>query len=284
MKKQQEEIVEKASMRDAWSDFLEKKERVREQGLQARDIRSYGIKEPKVRVFKKRGIVAIACIFLILACLVVIIASIAIRPVEMPGLVTPEDLNPAPDIVGSEQRVPVDMVSSPDDWDSITRSRGSQNSMTQFIPYTMSGAEPEQVTLREFTSLFSMDIPDSLFTSLHDYYFIGNYTTDSFVNGVFMLSVRNYGDALVWMLNWENNAINSFAGVFPDGRFRTSKPGTTSVTPKIIDNKDVRILENSESPGQLLYYFYNRSLLVFIAGEEEVVGIINNRIRSTNAR
>ena len=32
-----------------------------------------------------------------------------------------------------------------------------------------------------------------------------------------MLSVKNYGDALVWMLNWENDAINAFAGVFPDG-------------------------------------------------------------------
>ena len=33
MKKQQKEIVKKESMRDAWNEFLVKKEKVREQGL-----------------------------------------------------------------------------------------------------------------------------------------------------------------------------------------------------------------------------------------------------------
>ena len=61
MKKQQEEIVKKESMRDAWNEFLVKKEKVREQGLKARDVRSYGIKEPKVRVFKMQRVSPPSC-------------------------------------------------------------------------------------------------------------------------------------------------------------------------------------------------------------------------------
>ena len=282
MEKRQREIVEKEEMRNKWRDFHVKKEKLREQGFRARDVRSYGTTQPERRVLRKQGIAAIILVILILSALVSTIAFVVVRPVDEPGVIDPKDIAPVKDVVTNEQRVLIDVVSSSKDWNSIMRSRADHYTLTQFIPYTQVEQDNVQITFKEFSEFFALNMPDTLFNTFGEYYFVGNYITPSQVNGVFILAVENYGDALVWMLNWEKNAINAFSQVFPDA-LTQSQPGTTSTVSRAIDNKDVRILSNPESRDQLLYYFFNRSLLVFIVGEEDAVVKINHRIRSANA-
>ena len=282
MEKKQREIVEKEEMRNKWRDFHVKKEKLREQGFRARDVRSYGTTQPERRVLRKQGVAAIILVILILSALVSTIAFVVVRPIDEPGVVDPKDIAPVKDVVTNEQRVLIDVVSSSEDWNSIMRSRADHYTLTQFIPYTQVGQDNVQITFKEFSEFFALNMPDTLFNTFGEYYFVGNYITPSQVNGVFILAVENYGDALVWMLNWEKNAINAFSQVFPDA-LTQSQPGTTSTVSRAIDNKDVRILSNPESRDQLLYYFFNRSLLVFIVGEEDAVAKINHRIRSANA-
>ena len=231
---------------------------------------------------RKQGIAAIILVIFILSALVSTIAFVVVRPIDEPGVVDPKDIAPVKDVVTNEQRVLIDVVSSSEDWNSIMRSRADHYTLTQFIPYTQVEQDNVQITFKEFSEFFALNMPDTLFNTFGEYYFVGNYITPSQVNGVFILAVENYGDALVWMLNWEKNAINAFSQVFPDA-LTQSQPGTTSTVSRAIDNKDVRILSNPESRDQLLYYFFNRSLLVFIVGEEDAVAKINHRIRSANA-
>ena len=282
MKQQQEEIVEKESMRDRWKEFEKKKEQLRSQGIQARDIRSYDVNQEKPPIAQRKNTFAIVLILVILVALVTIVISIATRPSESPELITQEELKPRPNVVNSEHRVLVDISTSSEDWGNISRNRGSQNIVTQYIPYKINGEKSEQINLQEFSSFFGMNLPTGLLETLDDYYFVGNYTTNTNPNGLLVLSVKNYNDALVWMLNWEKNAINAFHTLFPN-TVRRSQPGNTSVERKVIDNKDIRILKNQESEYRLMYYFFNRSVLVFIVGNENVIPYINARIRSANA-
>ena len=85
------------------------------------------------------------------------------------------------------------------------------------------------------------------------------------------------------MLNWEKNALNAFSSVFPN-TIQSANTENTSVETRLIDNKEVRILKNPKSEYRLMYYFFNRSILVFIVGNEEAIVEINNRIRSANAQ
>ncbi len=281
MKKQQEEIVHRESMRDAWKEFRVKKEVLREQGMRARDIRSYGIEQPKNRTLQKQNIFTIGVILVILAGLIVIIISIATRPSEVPGYIPPSSLEARKDAVNSERRVLVNLSSSPEDWGKITRGQGGQHIISQFVPYETRENENVHLTLSQFSDFFVMNLPVGLLNTLDGYYFVGNYTTETAVHGVMILSIKNYEDAFVWMLNWEKNLINTFSKVFPN-TVLPSHPESVSVGEKVVDNKEVRIVTNQENDRRLLYYFFNRSLLVIIVGSEEVVRRINSRIQSAN--
>ena len=282
MKQQQEEIVEKESMRGRWKEFEEKKDRLRAQGIQARDIRSYNVNQEKPPVMQRKNMFAIVLIFIMLISLAAIVIFVATRPNEGPPVISDTELKPPPNVVNNEHRVLVDISTSPEDWENISRNKGSQNIITQYIPYEINEEKSEQINLREFSAFFGLNLPDGLLETLDDYYFAGNYITNTNPNGLFILQVKNYNDALVWMLNWEKNAINAFHRVFPN-TVRRSQPGNTSIERKIIDNKDIRILKNQESEYRLMYYFFNRSTLVFIVGNENVIPYINARIRSANA-
>ena len=284
LQKKQEEAVEKETIRSAWKEFETKKEGLREAGLRARDIRSYDTTAAVPnRALQRQNIFAIFAVFLILAALIAVIVYVATRPSDTPGTPIMDETPSVSDIVTSEGSVSIELLSSPDLWKRISEKNANNHSIVKFIPYEMVERKSVQFDLNSFFSVFDISIPDGLKRSLGDYYFVGNYTSDTTTNGIFIVTVKNYGDALSWMLGWENEAINAFAGVFP-GTLIKSNPGNTEVQSKIINNKDVRVLTNARSDMKLLYYFFNRSILVFIVGEEEVVGEVNNRIRSANAQ
>ena len=283
MQQQQEEAVEKESMRKKWQEFSEKKERLREQGFETRDVRSYDVHPPKNIIIQKQSVVAILIVLLILVGLVVVIISIATRPNETSGIIAPEEIQPSSDVIISERQVAVDITTAIEDWNGITRNAGQQYTISKFIPYAIREDQNVLLSLEEFSRLFTMNLPNGLLETLRGWYFTGNYTTNTSANGVFIVGVERYGDALVWMLNWEKNALNAFSNVFPN-TIQSANTENTSIETRLIDNKEVRILKNPKSEYRLMYYFFNRSILVFIVGNEEAIVEINNRIRSANAQ
>ena len=232
---------------------------------------------------RKQNILTVGIVFFILSGLIFTVVFIATRPINTSGFAPFEELKSVQDVIGSENKMFVNMSATPDEWPSIVQRGDVPNIVNKFVPYEIHDGDNVQINLDDFDRAFIMRIPSGLRDALGDYYFVGNHVTQTDVNGIFIVSVKNYGNALVWMLKWEKNAINSFISVFPDF-FRRANPENTLVESRVIDNKDVRVLKNPLSEDSLMYYFFNRSILVFIAGSENAIPVINNRIRSANAR
>ena len=290
MQQKQQEVVKKESFQDAWKDFKKKKEKLRQMGLAARDVRSYSAheKQPEPnRIRNKQNVIIIIAIFFLLAGLVSSIVYLAISPAEKRDAVSEVISNPltVPDILNSEQQVFVDMADETASavWQSITDEGGEQGVVTKFVPYQLIGETETQLNFQDFSRAFSLRIPVGLQNAFDNYYFVGNYATQTSVQGIFIVSVKKYGDAFVWMRSWEKNAINALTSVFP-GFLQQSKTVNSTAESRIIDNQDVRIIQNPQSQKDLLYYFFGRSILVFVVGDASIIPLINTRIRSANTR
>ena len=284
LRDKQEESVEKQGIREAWQSFETKREELKEKGFEARDVRSYGA-DPTAAgnsALRKQNITAILVIVGLIIVFLVVIFSIVSGSDEAPGTISSADLRPVPDAITSENQVLVDMTTAPEGWNAIGKNQGSIGIVNKFVPYALTETGSVQLTLPSLFAAVGADVPLGLLDTFDSYYFAGNYRTKTTTNGVFIVSVENYGDALVWMLNWERYAFNAFAALFPD-TLSPSAARDVSVATRVIDNKDIRVLSGENGGTPLLYYFFNRSLLVFIVGGEDIVPIINNRIRSANA-
>lgn len=282
LREKQREAVEKEILRNAWKDFEVKREKLHQMGLEARDIRSYGVDAPVSRPVRYQNVFAILIVLVLLAGLIITVISIAIRSFDQPGVVSLNELRSVPDVIASEERVFVNTGALSDDWGHISQPSETLRVFTKFVPYRTVGEESVQIDLSGFSRLFSVQFPDKLLTSFGSYYFTGNYTTDSGAQGMFIVSVENYGDALVRMLDWEENVINALVSVFP-GMLEPSNSNNTVVQRQVVDNKDVRILRNGDGVSMVRYYFFNRGILVFTVGDEDIIPVINDRIRSSNA-
>ena len=287
LQNKQQEIVEKQSIQDAWKDFKQKKETIQQRGLEARDVRSYSAtpdQQTSNKAYNRQNILLLIIVFFLLVGLIFFVVFLAVSPTER--LITRSDINETsavPDVINSEHQVFVNMSdeTASDIWQSITEGGGGQDTVTKFVPYESVGEKDLQLSFQGFSSAFSLRIPIGLQTAFDDYYFVGKYTTQIGTNGIFIASIKKYGDAFVWMRNWEKNAINSFSSIFPSF-FQQSKTVNITVEPRIIDNQDVRVIQNHSSQKDLIYYFFGRSILVFIAGDESIIPLINARIRSMN--
>ena len=290
LKQKQQEVVEKESIQDAWKDFKQKKKKLQQMGLEARDVRSYAA-TPDEQIpnspFRKQNILLLAIVFFLLAGLISSVLFLALSPAEEPATdisSNTEDVVSVPDVIDSEKKVFVDTadaVALSDTWQSITEKNGEQNTVTKYVPYRSIEENELQISFQDFSNIFGVRFPAGLQNAFDNYYFVGKYLAQDEVSGVFIASVKKYGDAFVWMRNWEKDVINAFSTVFPNF-FQQSKASSVTVESRIIDNQDVRVIRNPSSQKEMFYYFFGRSILVFIAGEESAIPLINARIRSTN--
>ena len=290
MQQKQQEAVEKESFKDAWKDFKKKKKELRQMGLEARDVRSYSAHDdqPKPsRIRSKQNILTIAVVFFLLTGLLFSVIFLATSPVEKRTPVSNNTSNPltVPDVLSSEQQVFVDMSDEAESavWQSITEENSEKDSVTKFVPYQTIDETKSQLSFQDFSRAFSLRIPAGLQNAFDDYYFVGNYATQAGVQGIFIVSVKKYGDAFVWMRSWEKNAMNALTSVFP-GFLQQSKTVNSTAESRIIDNQDVRIIQNPLSQKDLLYYFFGRSILVFVVGDASIIPLVNARIRSANTQ
>lgn len=288
LKQKQQEVTEKVAIQDAWKDFKQKKEKLQQMGLQARDVRSYAA-SPDEKIPNKplrgQNMLLLAIVFFLLAGLISSVIFLAVSPAEKPITSnSTEETTLVPDVLNSENKVFVDTVDEivlSDTWQSITEKDGEQNTITKYVPHRQVGEEEAQINFQDFSDTFNVRFPAGLQNAFDDYYFVGKYLTQTDVSGIFIASIKKYGDAFVWIRNWESNILNAFSDVFPNF-FQESKVSNVTVESRIIDNQDVRVIRNPTSQKEMFYYFFGRSILVFVAGEESVIPLINARIRSTN--
>lgn len=288
MQQKQEESVEKETIKDAWKNFKRKKKKLQEMGLQARDVRSYAV-TPDGQIpnkpLQRQNILLLAIIFFLLAGLIFFILVLALTPAEESAAGnTIADVLPVPDILSSEKQVFVNTAEAiipSDTWQSITEQDGEQDTVTKYVPYEVINEKESQISFRDFSRSFRLSFPSGLQNAFDSYYFVGKYETQSNASGILIASVRRYGDAFVWMRNWEKNAINAFSTVFP-GVFSQVNVNNVITESRVIDNQDVRVIRHPSSQKEVLYYFFGRSILVFVVGDTSAIPPINARIRAAN--
>ena len=281
IQEKQEKILRQEKLKKMWGDFEARKEKLKEMGIKMNDIHSYTLKKtPNIRL-NKQNILFTGIIALLLISLVVILATVTFQPKEVIIISNQRQNQQAEDVITNENQVFVDLTSSPDTWNqSLQEGEGGKlATITKFVPYVVQETANVVPTISEFSNILGVELPSGLLRTLDEYYFVGHYNKNTKNQGIFIFSVRNYGDALVWMLSWEKDAINSFFRVFPN-TFLPSDRESVFVESRIIDNKTVRILKNNISGSSLLYYFFDRETLVFITGDESLIPEINNRIRT----
>ena len=289
MRQQQQEVVEKKAIQDAWKDFKQKKKKLQEVGLQARDVRSYATSADESipnKPLRRQNMLLLAIVFFLLAGMISSIIFLAVSPAEKPTVNnnTAADITRVSDVLNSEKQVFVDTSDAivlSDMWQSITEKDGEQDTIIKYVPYRSDEEKESQISFRDFSDAFNIRFPAGLQNAFGDYYFVGKYLTQGEVNGIFIASVKKYGDAFVWTRSWEENIVNAFSAVFPNF-FQQSKVNNVITESRIIDNQDVRVIRNPTSQREMFYYFFGRSILVFIAGEESAIPLINARIRATN--
>ena len=289
MQQKQQESIEKETIKDAWKNFKNKKKKLQEMGLRARDVRSYaatpGEQIPN-KPLQRQNILLLTIIFFLLAGLVFFVLFLALTPAEEPAIDnTIADVLPVPDIINSESQVFVnttEATTSSDTWQSITERGSEQDIVTKYVPYEVVNERESQISLQDFSRSFRLRFPSGLQNAFDNYYFVGKYETRDAISGILIISVRRYGDAFVWMRNWEKNAINAFSAAFP-GVFRQVNVNNVITESRVIDNQDVRVIRHPSYQKEILYYFFGRSILVFVVGDTSAIPIINARIRAANA-
>ena len=288
LQQQQQEVVEKQSIQDAWKDFKQKKKKLQEMGIQARDVRSYTAtadEEVTNKPLQRQNMLLFVIVFFLLGGVLFAVIFLATSPTEEPPVTTDDTgILPVSDVLNSEKQVFVDTSNEEtfsSEWQFITEKGEGQNMVTKYVPYKLVNEKELQINFQEFSRLFKLRLPVGLQNAFGNYYFVGNYLAEDGVYGIFIASVEKYGDAFVWMRSWEKDAMNAFSSVFPDF-FQQSKTQNNTIESRIIDNQDVRMIQNRANQKELLYYFPNRSVLVFIAGDASIIPLINARIRAAN--
>lgn len=288
LRQKQQEVVEKEAIQDAWKDFRQKKKKLQEMGMQARNVRSYAASPDETipnKPLKRQNMMLLAIVFFLLTGLILSVVFLALSPTEEPVVINDTvEAAPVPDVINSENAVFVDISDTAtlhNTWQSITEKDGEPDTVTKYVPYAPVEESGLQINFKDFSDTFAMRFPLGLRNAFDDYYFVGKYVTQTEANGIFIASIKKYGDAFVWIRNWEKDAINAFSAVFPNS-FRQSKASNVTVESRIIDNQDVRVIRNPTSQKEMFYYFFGRSILVIIVGEESVIPLVNARIRSAN--
>lgn len=140
--------------------------------------------------------------------------------------------------------------------------------------------EEENLTTLEFLSLLKTTAPSALIRSLSDNFMIGLYKSTSQINtgnekpNLFLIfETKDYNQTYASMLSWERTLLDDMVKIF-----------NLNITDKnvfenkwrdiIINNKDVRVVNNSLGEGVLYYFFLDKTSFVVTDNIETIKEII----------
>lgn len=135
------------------------------------------------------------------------------------------------------------------------------------------------VTATEFLSLVAPQIPGALLRSFEDRYMLGIYSYDT--NEPFIiLSTNDFATTYSGMLQWEKNIILDIGPIF--GINNTAS--TTVFSDEAVQNKDLRVLKNTNGKTIFLYSFIDKNTLVITSHENILTSVVGKYIISKQAR
>ena len=290
LKIKEEESVAREEAKNTWKEFEARKEELREKGSQIRDLRNFsGLTDNASKDYShlKQGFL----IFLIILGLLVGFGIIIYTIFFSPKSISEENLARVTsgsvgvkDVIIPTSNVFVDLGNSAENWNRRVTTN-QYDGIIKFTPYTTINGNNGQLTLEEFFNSRKINLPQRLLTSFGNYYMLGKYknNADDIEQKILIVSIRNYSDSYTLLVNQEVELFREFTKLYPNGLVDTTA-NNIDVQNLLIDNKEVRIVSNIlNRKERLIFYFFNRNLLVFVVGNEKSVSRINEEIRKAGS-
>jgi len=181
----------------------------------------------------------------------------------------------------------------------INRTRGESvdyGSMKALVLTAGTGTSTHEVTTQELFSMMSQEIPDGMYRSLDSNFLLGMYGYSSPDDIFAVFTISDYDTAFATMLTWETTMETDIGGIFisPSKRATvfnrqyttpatstdsTSTSSTASTSDsftfkhdvfvdRVLDNKDTRVLIDSNGNILMLYSFLDKNHLVIASSEQ----------------
>ncbi len=166
----------------------------------------------------------------------------------------------------------------------LRREKGTDiplGSMKGIIFTTTSGSTTYPIIASDLFNIFNTRAPEGLKRSLEDKFMLGIYSFSPY-DFFAIFKINSYDTAFASMLEWEPFIETDLGNVFitkklvPLDRSTTTSRGLFSRTfvDKTIENKDVRVLVDTEGTPAMLYTFLDKQTLVMASSEKSLKEIM----------
>lgn len=147
-----------------------------------------------------------------------------------------------------------------------------------YLNFTSSKGAPNA---GEVLSEIAPSIPQTLVRSLDKQYMFGVYSYDK--NTPFIiLTTKDYGSSFAGMLKWEGSMISDIGEIFDIPRNGTTT--TYAFTDDSIQNKDMRVVKDSNRKNIFVYSFIDKNTIVITKNEQILIRVFDKFINSKMVR
>ena len=155
-------------------------------------------------------------------------------------------------------------------------------SVTRLILTATSGSTTTPLDSNKFLTALRSRTSDSLLRSINDEFILGVYARtpdDSFL----LFSIRSYDNAYAGMLEWEPYMEHDIGGIIinqsqtldqTDLTTSTANSAPSVFVDRVVNNKDSRVMFNSDGSIKMLYSFLDKNTLVIASSPDTLKEVL----------
>ena len=137
-------------------------------------------------------------------------------------------------------------------------------------------------TWDNFRQAWQLKIPDQLTRNLFGQFMFGVFNNESVNNRFLILKTPDYPLAYRGLLDWENSMADDLLPLLR-GTSAMTKERTPAFIDKMIQNKDTRLLKNTDGQTTIIYSFLDPQTIVITQNEATFLEIMNRYKNGSNA-
>lgn len=188
-------------------------------------------------------------------------------------------------IVHGDNQVMLDItnVSTKDDMINaiinLSKTEIKNKTITSIVPVTVSNNVSTVVTSNEFLNKIETNIPGNLSRSLNQDFMLGIYNDNSHNHLFLILKTNDYDQAFAGMLAWENTLLSDMYKIMNiDVSSLATNIFETQWSDKIIENKDSRIIKDSNGSEILIYMIPDKNKIIITDSKGAIVEILSRLV------
>lgn len=195
----------------------------------------------------------------------------------------PVAVTPQTTLISSAKKEIVEVGADPkqDITQHLVNSKKSFTGTVGSILYIQFVKEKSEIPETEFFKYIAPSAPSALMRSFDAQYMSGVYALDT--NEIFfILSTVDFGQTFSGMLKWEGVMQNDLSPYFPNITDQTKN--TSVFQDDTFNNRDVRVVRNTNGKIILLYGFVDKNTVIITANEKIFQSIASKYINSKQIR